>query len=622
MSTTVLGIIDRQVAQYPQATALLAPGRQPLSYAALRRHISAVGGRLNAIGIKRNDRVAIVLPNGAEMATAFLATCTIATAAPLNPAYRAEEFAFYLEDLQAKVLLVQSGIASPAREVASKRGIAVVELVPEPTASAGIFSLTGPSSAAMELAHDDDIALVLHTSGTTARPKIVPLTQSNLCASARNIVATLRLTPQDRCLNVMPLFHIHGLVAAILSTLNAGASVVCTPGFAAPQFFGWLDEFRPSWYTAVPTMHQAIVERGRSSGADWHGRLRFVRSSSSALAPQLMHNLEQLFATPVIEAYGMTEAAHQMASNPLPPGERKPGSVGIAAGPEIAIMDDAGKLLTTDERGEIVIRGDNVTPGYAGNPAANARSFTNGWFRTGDQGYLDAQGYLFLTSRLKEIINRGGEKIAPREIDEAMLEHRAVGQAVTFAVPHPTLGEDVAVAVVLRAGETATAQELRLFALQKLATHKAPSQIVIVPEIPKGATGKVQRIGLYEKLAAHMKSVFVAPESDAEKALARIWCEVLRIEKIGIHDNFFALGGDSLRATQVMSRIQAQLQITLPIQAAFAEPTIAGLALALNKGQQEQEQRRQMARMLQEVECLSEEEAKRLLDRQNQKPQE
>jgi acyl-CoA synthetase (AMP-forming)/AMP-acid ligase II len=303
------------------------------------------------------------------------------------------------------------------------------------------------------------------------------------------------------CLNIMPLFHIHGLIAATLSSLAAGAQVSCSPGFNALKFFAWLDEVTPTWYTAVPTMHQAILGRAeRHRDVVARSRLRFIRSSSASLPPQVMAELERTFRAPVIEAYGMTEAAHQMASNPLPPRPRKPGCVGVAAGPEVAIMDDAGSLLSAGETGEVVIRGPNVTPGYEANPEANAKAFTNGWFRTGDQGVIDAEGYLRLTGRLKELINRGGEKISPLEVDEVLMDHPAVQQVVTFGVPSEMLGEEVAAAVVLRDGKTVTERELRDFAEARLAHFKVPRKIVFLPEIPKGATGKLQRIGLAAKL--------------------------------------------------------------------------------------------------------------------------
>jgi acyl-CoA synthetase (AMP-forming)/AMP-acid ligase II len=347
----------------------------------------------------------------------------------------------------------------------------------------------------------DDVALILHTSGTTSRPKIVPLSHRNVCASARNISQTLQLTESDIELHIMPLFHIHGLIAGVLAPMAVGSQIFVTPGFNALKFFGWMKECKPSWYTAVPTMHQTILSRaGGNADVIRDNPLRFIRSSSSSMPPQVIAELEQVFKAPLIESYGMTEAAHQMASNPLPPAKRIPGSVGLAAGPEVAIMDNAGNLLPPDTIGEIVIRGENVTAGYENNPKANAEAYTHGWFRTGDQGTLTPDGYLTLTGRLKEIINRGGEKISPREVDEVLMDHPAVAQVVTFAMPHAKLGEDVAAAVVLREGMTLTERELRDFAATKLADFKVPRKILFLAEIPKGATGKLQRIGLAEKL--------------------------------------------------------------------------------------------------------------------------
>ena len=343
-------------------------------------------------------------------------------------------------------------------------------------------------------------SLVLHTSGTTARPKIVPLTQGNICASARHIGATLALTPADACLNIMPLFHIHGLIAAVLSSLGAGASVCCTPGFDALKFFRWMDEERPSWYTAVPTMHQTILTRAeRNAEIIKRAPLRFIRSSSASLPGPVMKQLEEVFGVPLVESYGMTEASHQMCSNPLA-GPRKPGLVGLPAGPEVAIMDDDGSIMAKGGIGEVVIRGPNVTKGYEANPEANAKAFTNGWFRTGDQGMFDEDGFLMLTGRLKELINRGGEKVSPLEVDGILSDHPAVAQALTFAIPHAKLGEEVGAAVVLREGMELTERELRDFAAKHLADFKVPRKVVFLPEIPKGATGKLMRIGLAEKL--------------------------------------------------------------------------------------------------------------------------
>jgi oxalate---CoA ligase len=483
------------------AVAIAAHEAKPLTYAGLRSVIHRTQRSLNELGIGRGDRVAIVLPNGPEMATAFLGVASATASAPLNPAYRQDEFEFYLEDLNAKALIIEAGSESPAIDAAERLGVALITLAPE--GPAGAFRLLGSEvGAAAEpgLAEPGNVALILHTSGTTSRPKIVPLTHANIWTSARNIAASLELSENDRALNVMPLFHIHGLIAGLSAPLSRGGAVFCTPGFNALKFFGEMEEAQPTWYTAVPTMHQTILMRaGRHKETITRHPLRFVRSSSSSLPPTVIGELEAAFKCPVIEAYGMTEATHQMASNPLN-GTRKPGSVGVPAGPEIAIMNEAGQLLSRGETGEVVIRGENVTAAYENNPKANGEAFVNGWFRTGDQGVIDADGYLTLTGRLKEIINRGGEKISPREVDEALMDHPAVLQAVAFAVPHPMLGEDVGAAVVLREGLTATEQELGAFLSERLAAFKTPRKILFLAEIPKGATGKLQRIGLAQKL--------------------------------------------------------------------------------------------------------------------------
>lgn len=488
-----------------EGEALGTPGRPSLDRAGLRAQVERTARALAGLGLAPGDAVAIVLPNGPEMASAFLGVASCATAAPLNPAYTESEFRFYMEDLGAKAVLLADGAETPARAAAAALGVRVLEARVAEGDPAGVFALAegGEPVAAGEARWNgpEDVALVLHTSGTTSRPKIVPLTARNLCASAESIAATLDLSPRDRCLNIMPLFHIHGLLAALLASMAAGASVVCTPGFDALRFFRWLEEARPTWWTAVPTMHQAILARAaRNADAVAAARPRFIRSSSASLPVPTLRGLEETFRCPVIEAYGMTEASHQMASNPLPPKARKPGSVGIAAGPEVAVMGEGGRLLPAGETGEIVIRGESVTGGYARNPEANAGAFRDGWFRTGDQGSMDAEGYLTISGRLKEIINRGGEKVAPKEVDDALVEHPAVAQAVTFALPHRSLGEEVAAAIVLKEGAEATARELRDFAAQRLAPFKVPREFVFLDEIPKGATGKLQRIGLAEKL--------------------------------------------------------------------------------------------------------------------------
>lgn len=501
---TIAELIAACAEKKPNSVAIGAPKREPLTYLDLKSQVELTVKSLNASGVGREDRVAVVLPNGPELAVAFVSVAAGATCAPLNPSYRTEEFEFYLDDLNAKALLVLKGSDSPAVSVARNRGITILELACNQIEPAGIFTIQGETSCEDTtggFAETGDIALVLHTSGTTSRPKIVPLTHSNICASAKNIGQTLSLNGSDRCLNVMPLFHIHGLIGAVLASLAAGAEVICTPRFDALKFFSLVKEFQPSWYTAVPTMHQTILARAhRNQEVISNNRLRFIRSSSAALPPKVLEKLELVFQIPVIESYGMTEASHQMASNPLPPEVRKPGSVGFSAGPEMGIMDTEGKMLKSGDTGEVVIRGTSVTKRYENNPEANAASFSGGWFRTGDQGYFDKDGYLYITGRLKEIINRGGEKISPREVDEVLMDHPAVEQAVTFGLPHRTLGEDVGAAVILREGFSVSDKELRNFVAGCLVDFKVPRRIIFLETIPKGPTGKLQRIGLAEKL--------------------------------------------------------------------------------------------------------------------------
>jgi len=554
--------------------AICAVGEPPISYGELLAHASAMAAGLRRRGIRRGDRVAIVLPNGPAMSTAFLGVAACAVSAPLNTNYRPEEFEFYLSDLEAKLLITEAGSRSPAILAAEAAGIERMELASDATDSCDRFP---------DEADPSDTALVLHTSGTTSRPKLVELTHGNLLASARNIAQTLRLTQADRCLNVMPLFHIHGLVAGLLAPLFSNGSVVCAPGFLPGSFFDWARSSGATWYTAVPTIHQSILAETERKPESVYRGFRFARSSSSALAPATMHGLEKALGVPLVEAYGMTEAAHQIACNPLPPRHRRPGSVGLAAGPEIAVMDAHGALLATGAVGEIVIRGDNVTSGYANNPVANAEAFTNGWIRTGDQGFLDEDGYLSISGRLKEIINRGGEKISPREIDEILLEHPAVREAVTFAVPDPDLGETVAAAIVFREGKNASEQELRDFAASRLAYFKVPSAVLFLDEIPKGPTGKIQRIGLAKKLGLEApspktKREYEAPNSDVEQLLAGLWAEVLNADAIGATEDFLNVGGDSIKAAQLIARVQSVLDIELSITELFDAPTIRAQA--------------------------------------------
>lgn len=480
--------------------AVISPEKDlRVSYGQLRQQVQACAEALAAAGVKRGERVGIALPNGLPNVVAFLAAAMAGTAAPLNPTYTEDEFRFYLEDTNARFLLLPPEGAEAARLAAGD----TVPVITVDLDDAGHVRLSpNRRRIPMTLPTVDDTALILHTSGSTGRPKRVPLSHANLSISARNVAGTYDLGPDDVSLCVMPLFHVHGLVASTLATLASGGTVVVPSKFNPLSFWRVARDYGVTWYSAVPTLHQLLAARadraaGKPAGAE---KLRFIRSCSASLAPQLMSDLEAAFGAPVLEAYGMTEAAHQMASNPLPPSARKPGSVGPNTGTtEINIMDAAGHLLAPGERGEVVIRGANVVKGYENNPEANASSFTNGWFRTGDQGFLDPEGYLVLTGRLKEMINRGGEKISPREVDEVLLAHPAVAEAVAFGVPHPSWGEEVAACVVL-SGQASEA-ELLSYCKEKLADFKRPKKIHITETIPRTATGKIQRRVVAEAFA-------------------------------------------------------------------------------------------------------------------------
>ncbi len=615
---TVAALVAERATARPGDIALLAPGRQPLTYAGLADALATVATALNRSGIGRDDRVALVTANGPEAATAFLGIAGAAVCAPLNPAYKRDELEFYLTDLHATAVVVQAGLDSPVASVAAELGIAVLSMTAGADAPAGALELAvpggghGPTPAPGRAARADDVALVLHTSGTTARPKIVPLTHGRLVASARTIADGLALTPSDRCLNVMPLFHIHGLVGALLASLASGGSLIAAPGFVAPAFFGWIDDGAPTWYTAVPTIHQAVLARAeRHRDVVARRPLRFIRSSSAALPVPTAEGLEAVFGAPVVEAYGMTEATHQMASNPLPPGVRKHGSVGRATGIEIATLDAAGAPVPPGMLGEVGIRGATVIDAYEANPEANARAFVDGWFLTGDQGVLDADGYLHLHGRLKELINRAGEKIAPVEVEDVLLSHAGVRQAVVFAIPDPRLGEDVAAAVVPAEGAAPSERELQAFLATHLADHKVPRVIRLVDEIPKGATGKVQRIGMAERLGLDMTATgppdgaptgaasptgsagpdappatpSVLPRTAREADVAAIWAEVLGLDAVGIHDDFFAMGGDSMLAAMIVTRIGERLgHRDLPLATFLWAPTVERYARGLETG--------------------------------------
>jgi acyl-CoA synthetase (AMP-forming)/AMP-acid ligase II len=472
-------------------TAVIVPELSlHVTYDSLRRQVIEMANALASAGIRRGDAVAIALPNGLPAIVSFLAASIAGKAAPLNPAYPYEEFHFFLGDTDARILICPPVGAEFARTAAADRRIPVMSVEMN---ERGNVHLTGaPSGVTAAEPTADDIALVLHTSGSTGKPKRVPLRHFNLAVSSANIANTYALTEEDVSLCVMPLFHIHGLVASTMATLLSGGAVVVPTKFNALSFWRTVREHRVTWYSGVPTMHQLLMARTHHKPAEAR-TLRFIRSCSAPLSPELIHKIENEFGVPFVEAYGMTEASHQMTSNPLPPRHRKAGSVGVGAGLRVRIMDKDGNSLENNECGEIAIQGANVFRGYENNPEANTRAFVNGWFRTGDQGYLDGDCYLHLTGRIKDIIIRAGENIAPHEVDEVLLKHPAVAAAVTFGFAHPTLGEEVAAAVVLHEPHGATESALIKHCRELLVDYKCPKKIYLVKSIPTTATGKIRR---------------------------------------------------------------------------------------------------------------------------------
>lgn len=575
------GLLDHYARTTPAAPALLGPGRPVLTYGGLNDRIRHLGRTLRGLGIGSADRIAVALPRGADNALALIAVASSCACVPVNPDLTADELQRYSSELKLTALVTRADMNSPSRDVAKALDIAVIDFVPGPKDDLGGCEFAGPTVAPANrggASRGEDDAFILLTSGTAARPKTVPLTQRNVCLSAHNAGRVLSLAPHDRLLNVLPLFHAHGLISGLLTALAAGSSVICTEGFDAASFFGWMRELQPTWYTAVPTIHRALLtaaeadpDRVRSSS------LRVIRSASASLAPAILNGLEATFGVPVLETYGMTEAASQIAANPFD--LRKIGSVGRAAGPEIAIMDENGRPLASGERGEIMLRGPNMSRGYYNDEAATQAAFRDGWFRTGDLGYLDADGYLFIVGRIKDVINRGGQKISPLEVEEVLLSHPAVLEAGVFAVPHPKLGENVAAVVVLRPNSEATSDQLRQFARKRLAAYKVPSLIRSVAALPKGASGKVKRNALAELIAtAEDADAAQLPRNALETQLAEIWAALLELPQVGIDQDIFALGADSLAVTQMRSRLRERFGVDFSFEDIFDCATVTALA--------------------------------------------
>jgi acyl-CoA synthetase (AMP-forming)/AMP-acid ligase II/thioesterase domain-containing protein len=554
--------VRRQAAATPGRAAVLAPGRPPLTYGELWKRAEAIAAAVERSGITPDGVVAAVLPDDAELLCAFLGVSAVAAFAPLNPALRPSEFEFHLADMRAGALIADP--ASPAIAAANAHGIRVLRT-------------TGVAAEVLS-ARAGGAGLCLHTSATTGRPKLVCLTQANLRAMADYSTRALALSGADRLLSIMPMFHLQGLLSA-LEQLMLGGSVVCPRAFDAGRFPAWMEEFDPTWYTAGPALHSAILKVEKNAGASRRRGLRFVRSIGAALPPGLAADLEQTLGIPVLEGYGLTEAG-AVTSNPLPPGIRKPGSAGRSVGPEVTIIDNCGGPAPPGTAGEIVVRGPSVVSEYRYDPGATRAAFRDGWLRTGDLGRFDEQGYLFVIGRIKEMINRGGEKILPGEIDQALGGHPDVAAAAAFAIPHRSLGQEVAAAAVLRPGAAATSLDVRRFAAERLAPYKVPRRIVFVDSIPTSATGKPRRAALADDLGPVIsaRAPYRAPSTPTEETLAAIWTRILETGPVGLDDDFFDLGGDSLAVTLMLAEIRERFGKIADPSEFFFQPTIALLA--------------------------------------------
>lgn len=577
---TIHDLIAAQCEARHSACAMVTPSGQDVSFTELDSHIVRLMRQLAGLGVRRGDRVAVVLPTGPEFGVVFLATTSVATCAPLNPGYTRDEFDFYLRDVNASLLILPVGMNCVAEAVAEALEIPVARLQMADERGAMCPSLQGAPETAPTMALLEDVALVLHTSGTTSRPKIVPLSHRNITASVADVARVTELTEADRCLHAMPMFHIGGLIDLTLTPLAVGGVVLYSGAFTSDAFFASLSDLKPTWFQCVPTMLQEILDTAPKTVSS-HS-LRLIRSVAAALPEETRTAVVDLFGVPVIETFGMTEAAPLITSTTVT--DRRVGSVGRSVRPEICIFGPDGQVLPADEIGEIALRGINVITAYENNPAANAVGFRDGWFLTGDLGFLDSDGYLYLRGRSKEVINRGGQKVSPSEVDAALMGHPGVHQVASFALPHKTLGEEVAVFVVAKSGVELEAEEVGRFAEGVLANYKVPRVIRVVDAIPKGPIGKMQRHKMPGVLATDATTASQGEDSAILLAVLEESQVILKEQDVQGADNFFALGGNSLLAVRLCDALSKRVGRQVPATLVFRTQSLARLAAAILAG--------------------------------------
>jgi oxalate---CoA ligase len=575
----ILTALRQAALRTPDALAIMDVQGTQLTFGALLAKLEAVAASIGTVaGPGVRPRVGIVLPNGLDMAVTLLGVASAGVALPFNPTYRSAEYEAYFRETRLDALLVAANDEGEAVRTAQELAIPILRLNGD-----GAIDGVARGRAAVAQPSPEDVALVLLTSGSTGRAKAVPLTHRNVCTSARDVARSMGLSDNDRCLAMWEQFHVGGLVDLLLAPLMSGGTLVCTPGFDAARFFSLLPIIRPTWFQGVPTtLNELLIHARRNGLAVRPHSLRLLRSVAAALPQQLMQDLEETFGVPVIQTFGMTEAGPLITSTALPPALRKPGSVGRSCGPQVRIVGQDGETLGVLETGEVAVRGDNVFAGYENDPEANAQQFRVGWFHTGDLGHLDADGDLFLTGRIKQLINRGGEKVNPQELDEALAAHEAVAQAASYAVPHRSLGEDVAAAVVLRDGKTVTAEELRAFLRTRLAGFKVPSRISIVDDLPRNMIGKIDRMALSRMADIASGQAAPAETRGSEAMIAAIWATELELPNVGPDANFFAIGGDSLAAVRVFLAVETAIGRHLPEEMLGMITTVRAMARAVD----------------------------------------
>lgn len=574
----ILTLLRARSAASPDAIAIEDITGGARSYLSLLRRTEALAAQISDLAEGgHRPRIGIVMPNGGVLAETLLAVTCIGVALPFNPAYTAPEFESYFTQTDIRFVLTLSDFAPVARQVAERLGLRVIDVDMLPTETAGrITAIPAPDP--------DAVAMVLLTSGSTGLAKRVPLSHRNVCTSARDVSVSLRLAPADRCLTMWEMFHVGGLVDLLLAPLHSGGTVIVTPGFAAQQFFDLVPSRKPTWFQAVPAALGELSLTARRNGIVPAGSsLRFLRSVAAALSPALMAEAEALFGIPVLQTFGMTEAGPLITSTGFDAANRVQGSVGRSCGTEIGIFDEDWKRRQPDTEGEVAIRGPNVFSGYEADPVANLAAFRDGWFRTGDLGRVDPEGRLFLTGRIKELVNRGGEKINLREVDDALLSHPAVQEAASFPIPHRTLGEDVAAAVVLRPDTDASETSIRDAVAARLAAFKVPRSIVFLPALPHTAVGKIDRRQLASDALVLINARDARPVPDdatsaTEARIAAIWARELGLHSVGPRDDFVSLGGDSLAAVRVMLGVEAAFATPLPDDILATITTVRAMA--------------------------------------------